>query len=607
MQHSNILFLCTHNSVRSQMAEGFARAYAPPGVHVFSAGMETSPVDTVAVKIMQEYNIDISSQHPDTIDSVATTHFDLIITLCDKSRHSCPLFPGSPAIVHWEIPSPAEKNPEDKKDKALRTTARTIHDLTFNLFKQGYFRAFLQQKQNTDNILDAISDGIIAFDLTRTIFLFSRGAERVTGFRASEVIGKDSCGVFYPQLFGERCIFDASIDQQLQENDHHYTSFIIDKAGTRKEIDVSVMPLWEDGRRVGAIAILHDNSELNTLRRRVKEEYSFRGIIGHDHSMQQIYELIRDMTEFDYPVCITGETGTGKELVARAIHNESTRKNGPFVPVNCAALPEGTLESELFGHVRGAFTHAIRDKKGRFEIAHTGTLFLDEVAELSTKTQTKLLRVLQEGTFEPVGGEKSITVDVRIISATNKNLREYITRGEFREDLFYRLAVVPIEMPPLRKRRNDILLLARYFLDRERKKLARAPVSLSHRAGSLLISYAWPGNVRQLQNATQFALLKCKSDTIHPHHLPPEIKDTDESGSTESDITYLTPPARKKKQVPKGKRGRHPLLSPQEVKEAIRRSGGNKAKAARSLGIGRATLYNYLKTHPQRFDTQDGD
>ncbi len=221
----------------------------------------------------------------------------------------------------------------------------------------------------------------------------------------------------------------------------------------------------DDGAFVGVLAAFRDLTEITSLQLRLGELTSFSGIVGKDRRMLEVYEQIRNLSATDYPVHITGETGTGKELVAAAVHNESSRAGGPFVPVNCGALPEGLLESELFGHVKGAFSGAIRDKKGRFELADGGTLFLDEVSELPRHMQVKLLRVLQSSTFERVGGEKTISVDVRIISATNLDLRRQMERQNFREDLYYRLNVVPIRIPALRERKNDIPLLVSYFLE----------------------------------------------------------------------------------------------------------------------------------------------
>ncbi|HIE27773.1 TPA: sigma-54-dependent Fis family transcriptional regulator, partial [Candidatus Poribacteria bacterium] len=246
-----------------------------------------------------------------------------------------------------------------------------------------------------------------------------------------------------------------------------------------------------------------------------------------------------------------------------------------FVPVNCGALPAGTLESELFGHIRGAFTGAIRDKKGRFELADGGTIFLDEVSELSPEAQVKLLRVLQEGTFERVGSETTIKVDVRIISATNKDLKQEVAAGKFREDLFYRLYVVPVNLPPLREKKTDIPLLAEHFLKRAVTEAKREKMFLSREALSVMIDYQWPGNVRELQNAIQYALVKCEGNIIEPSHLP----DTIASQSTEN-----KPKRRRRKRK----------LEFSAVQNALRETKGNKVKAAQILGVSRATLYRFI-------------
>jgi transcriptional regulator with GAF, ATPase, and Fis domain len=298
----------------------------------------------------------------------------------------------------------------------------------------------------------------------------------------------------------------------------------------------------------------------------------FAGIVGRDHKMRQIYKQIRELGSNDYPVHITGETGTGKELVANGIHNEGRQDGGAFVPINCAALPEGVLESELFGHVKGAFTGAMRDKKGRFELAHGGTIFLDEVADLPKSVQAKLLRVLQEGTFERVGGEKTISVDVRLISATNRSLRHEVEKGRFREDLFYRISVFPIHMPPLRQRKGDIPLLLTHFLNKAQMEVQKS-AHFSDEALSIMVNYPWPGNVRELQSAIRFAIVRCRGRMIQPENLPMELRNWKETRSSRG---------------PSGK------LDIESVRTALAQSGGNKAKAARLLGVGRATLYRFL-------------
>ncbi len=315
---------------------------------------------------------------------------------------------------------------------------------------------------------------------------------------------------------------------------------------------------------------------LKNLRRQMDMHAGFAGIVALDPKMLEIFDTIKELAEIDVPVMIQGESGTGKELVAMAIHNEGYRAQQPFIAVNCSALPEGLLESELFGHVRGAFTGAIRDKKGRFELANNGTIFLDEIGDLSPALQVKLLRVLQEGTFERVGDENTRRVNVRVISATNKDLMLEIKEGRFRSDLFYRMCVVPITIPPLRERRNDIPLLVDHILKNSLYKKKKKEVKVSPEALSIMMNYHWPGNVRELQNAIQYALVKCGSDLILKDHLPPSIVS---SYPNEKVVT---------------KRKRSRKLSPEAVRWALKETHGNKKEASRKLGVSRATLYRFL-------------
>jgi len=320
-----------------------------------------------------------------------------------------------------------------------------------------------------------------------------------------------------------------------------------------------------------------DIAELSRLRRRLKTEQSFAGIVGRDAKMLELFDTIREVAEVNVPVLIQGESGTGKELVAAAIHNEGHNADKPFVPVNCGALPEGVLESELFGHVKGAFTGAVRDRKGRFELADGGTIFLDEIGELTGACQVKLLRVLQDGTFQRVGGEETVKVDVRVISATNKNLAEEVAAGRFREDLFYRLCVVPVYLPPLRERRNDISMLADHLLKRALTEVAREGVVLSPEAVDAMMDYDWPGNVRELENALRYTLVKCRDNLILPEHLPSNILNRDTA------------------RRPSAKRHRKHKLDAERVQRTLEETGGNKIETARRLQVSRATLYRFLQ------------
>jgi thioredoxin type arsenate reductase len=587
----NILFLCTQNSCRSQTAEAFARKYAPDTIEVRSAGTEPAAIHPVAISTLKEYGIDISGYKSKAISELDIDRFDLVVTLCDTAKRNCPVFPGAPNMVHWNLEDPAFfKGTEQELKEKFKQMAEIIKNLTYDLFNRGYLSSFIQQKRNIDTIFDCLPQGIIAHDLKRKIFFFSSGAEKITGFTQNEVLGKDCHEVFKPMLCGENCQCQ-NLESPTLSTPQNYQTVFRTKQGIRKDLDVNVVPLKDEkGEITGALASLVDKTRLTRLENQLRETTQFCGIVGQDHKMHMIYDLIKDVAESDASVVISGESGTGKELVANAIHSESPRRDKLFVPINCGALPEGTLESELFGHVRGAFTGAIRDKKGRFELADGGTIFLDEVGELSQSMQVKLLRVLQDGMFEPVGSETTVKVDVRVLSATNKNLKELVKKGGFREDLYYRLAVVPLDIPPLRARKNDIPLIANHFLKTIAEKSKGSGLAFSDQAMDVLMNFEWPGNVRQLQNAIQFAAIKCHDETIKPEHLPPEIVSA--LPATASLMESTTEDGAKKV-------GRKPKLDYNSVEKVLLKSGGNKAKASRMLGVGRATLYNFIRQHKE--------
>ncbi len=434
--------------------------------------------------------------------------------------------------------------------------------------------------KNLERILDNLKDGIIAHDLKRRIFFFNRAAEMITGFDRKDVIGQDCHIAMGGPFCGKSCSFCG--DKPAFNDCAEYSISIVTKGGESRRIEMTATLMKdENGEDVGVLAAFRDITDLMDLQIRAGKLSGFSNIIGQHPKMLQVFQQIRDVAMYDSPVHIHGETGTGKELVAKAIHNESQRSGAPFVPINCGALPEGLIESELFGHVKGSFSGAVRDKKGRFELAEGGTIFLDEVAELPKHVQVKLLRFLQESTIEKVGGEKTISIDARIISATNKELKKEVKKNTFRDDLFYRLNVIPMAIPPLRERKNDIPLLAQHFLQQAAEKNGDTLYAISDDALRIMMDYPWPGNVRELENAIQFAIIKCKSDTISPRDLPMELIHNDH------------PPAR---------RGPSKKLDPDTVSTALKKAGGNKAKAARHLGVGRATLYRFLGDHPDVAD-----
>ncbi len=438
------------------------------------------------------------------------------------------------------------------------------------------------------NLFESLPCGVLIMDRERRVQAVNNTLERAFGIRLSEVINRrggeilkcvhasatdKGCG--YSDECSEcgiRLTALEAISGRKIERNRARTRLYLNNVETNLDFLISAAPLDHDGERL-AIVILEDITELNELKKRLKAETSFAGIISRDSLMNDLFSTIKDVADVNVPVLIQGESGTGKELVASAIHTEGNRSKKSFVPVNCAALPEGILESELFGHEKGAFTGAIKDKKGRFELADGGTLFLDEVGELPRTVQAKLLRVLQEGRFERVGAERSKKVDVRIISATNRDLKTEVKKGNFRQDLYYRLAVVPVILPPLKQRRDDIPLLVDHFLNLFTEDGRTYRASISDNALSILMDYPWPGNVRELQSAVRFALVKSRGKQIRANHLPFELQEWQNPGPARG-------PSRK--------------LDMDRVKDALEKSGGNKAKAARFLGVGRATLYRFL-------------
>ena len=343
-----------------------------------------------------------------------------------------------------------------------------------------------------------------------------------------------------------------------------------------KEVDVVGMIL---AQAAGVIkrAVLQEES-INDLQRRLEASSEFRGMVGKHPTMQAVYRIIEDIAVTDVTVLIQGESGTGKELVARAIHESSERRDKPFVVINCSAYPDTLLESELFGHEKGAFTGAIRQKAGRFEQADGGTVFLDEIGEIPPAAQIKLLRVLQSQSFERIGGERTVKVNVRVLAATNKDLVHEVKKGNFREDLYYRLNVIPIVLPPLRQRVNDIPLLSRSFLKKFATEQKKNIDDFSAESMRILLDYGWPGNVRELENSIEHAVVLAKGSQIETSDLPPVLSSRPESSP----------------------RDNLPLMVETErslIEQALEESNWDKKKAARRLGIGRTTLYSKLKKY----------
>ena len=569
----HLLFLGARSGCRSHMAEGFARTLAPQWVKVSSADIEPRQVHPYTAEVMREVGIEIVEERNGGLAAFETSSVDLAICLTKEATVGCSILPGAPAVVRWDIQDPLAGDGEPSLDE-FRRVRDEIRRRIEDFFSGGYLQTLTRLKHNSEVLLDHLSDGIIAHDNNRIITWFNRAAERITGYDRQEVLGRDCYDVFDGGFCGGKCVFSGG---PRPFEDLHYPLTVTIKDGQERRLEMTVVAMKNDrGDFEGVLARFRDVTEVTQLRHKLRTVHSFHGIVGADTKMQELYELIGDLALSDCPVLIQGESGTGKELVADAIHGESNRSRAPLVTVNCGALPEGILESELFGHVRGAFTGAVRDKKGRFELADGGTIFLDEVGELSPAVQVKLLRVLQEGSFERVGGEKTIKVDVRILSATNKNLKKQTEKGKFREDLYYRLAVVPVLLPPLRDRRNDIPLLLNHFVKRFAEEMKRPIQGINPDAVHCALDYSWPGNIRQLQNAIQYAFVKCKEGIIECKHFPPEMR---------------------KEMHANGAQPRQPRykLDSADVTKALKKCGGSRVQAAEQLGVSRATLYRFMK------------
>lgn len=572
-----ILFLCTGKSGRSTMAAAFAEQFAYKHVEIISAADKRHKLSDEAREAMSDINIELPDKVKNSLADIKNGNFDLVITLCNKAREICPIFPGSPARVHWPLLDPESViDDKERKEKYIQTRDE-LRSKIDSLLNCGFIESMRETRLLFKTLLNNLTDGIFAHDLDRKIFFVNDAALKITGYKREEIIGKDCHLVFPGRFCGGDCSFCD--DSRISNPKYRFSRLFVRKNGDRLNLEMSIVTLAPPGDRViGVLVIFRDISEVIHLKKRLEESRGFHGIIGRHISMQKVFDSIRELADVNVPILIQGETGTGKELVATALHQISKRSSGPFVPVNCGALPEGTLESELFGHVKGAFTGAVHDRKGRFELAEGGTLFLDEIGEISQAMQVKLLRVLQENCFVPVGGEKLINVNVRVICATNRDLRMLTKQGLFREDLYYRLAVVPVNMPTLRERQSDIRTLVEYFLDKFSGDIGRKVRDISPDALEILENYNWPGNVRELSNAMQYSMIKCEEgNVIQPFHLPPEILDY----TAKSDPVTI---------------GRPKTINSDTVKEVLERTGGNKAKAAKILGISRTSIYRLLNS-----------
>lgn len=429
----------------------------------------------------------------------------------------------------------------------------------------------------TEAILESISDGVFTVDLEWRITFFNRAAEEITGISKSDATGRLCSDVFRSSMCGSGCGLRQTL--KTMKPVIGKAGYIIKADGSKVPISVSTAVLRDsEGNLIGGAETFRDLSEIEELRCELKGKFRIGDIVSRSPIMQKLFEVLPAIAASPSTVLILGETGTGKELMAKAIHSLSTRCKGPFVAVNCGALPDTLLESELFGYKAGAFTGAAKDRIGRFALAKHGTIFLDEIGDISPALQTKLLRVLQEKTYEPLGSSKSEIADVRIIVATNRDLAEQMHRGELREDLYYRINVVRVELPPLKKRKEDIPLLAEHFIKKFNRLQDRSVIGITTEAISMLLSHDWPGNVRELENAIERAFILCGNKMIDMGHLP-------------EDLTFCgNCPCRDY-----GSQSSHDLIETRSILFALEKNQNNRSAAARDLGIHKTTLFRKMK------------
>jgi PAS domain S-box-containing protein len=451
------------------------------------------------------------------------------------------------------------------------------------------------RRPHNEVILDSIADGVFTVDRDWNITSFNRAAERITGVDRDQAIGQKCFDVLRADICQTACALRQTIETGEELIDHRVT--ILDAEGRRVKVSISTAVLRDqDGKIVGGVETFRDLTPMEILRKEMRRQFTFSDIISKSHEIQRIFGILPDIAASESTVLIEGPSGSGKELFARAIHNLSGRSRKPFVAVSCGALPGTLLESELFGYVRGAFTDAKADKPGRFAVAAGGTLFLDEIGELPASLQVKLLRVLQEREYEPLGATRPVPADVRVVAATNRHLSDQVSEGEFREDLYYRLNVVRIQLPPLARRREDIPLLVDHFIERFNARMGKRIEGVSDEVLDLLMAHPFPGNIRELENVIEHSFILCHGSAIEREHLPADLLAVD-GGEVGEPAEPALPGARSDGDRPGGRPARDLLAGARAaaIRAALERNHGDRRRTAAELGIHTTTLWRWMK------------
>ena len=470
--------------------------------------------------------------------------------------------------------------PITRSDKSIIGLALVFRDteemLSLAEIIQDKTQALMDEKNKLDAIFNSNIEGTFTIDMEWNVTSFNKSAEKITGYNKEEAINKKCWEIFGSNLCRNGCHMESTMSGRVSSIGNE----LVIKSKEKKLIPIRVnsAPLLNGmNEQVGAVETFIDISEIKNLAEHLSEKYKFANIIGKSKSMNKVYSLLESVAQSDSSVLITGESGTGKELVARAIHLHSDRKSAPFVAINCNAFAESLIESELFGHEKGAFTGAIKNKTGRFELAKEGTLFLDEIGDLSSQIQVKLLRVLETKQFEQVGGIEPITLNARIIAATNKDLKKEIETGRFREDLLFRINVINIDLPPLRERMEDFPILVNHFIELFNEKLKKKIAGISAEAFRLLTKYNWPGNIRELENVIEHGFVLCQGEIIQLEHLPEKLINRIETFENKNKPSPIIEAEKKL------------------ILDTLEKYKGNKNETAKALGINKSTLWRKMK------------
>jgi PAS domain S-box-containing protein len=426
-------------------------------------------------------------------------------------------------------------------------------------------------------ILDSIADGVFTVDLNWLITSFNKSAEKITGISSNEALGRPCFDVFRADVCKTDCTLSHTIQTQMPVRNMPVHIVRADQ----KVIPISVSTNLlknDDGEVIGGVETFRDLTVVNRLRRELLKQHSFEDIVSKNGKMLRVFSVLPQIAASNSTILIEGASGTGKELIARAIHNNSGKRNGPFIAVNCGALPETLCESELFGYMAGAFTDAKKDKPGRFALAQDGTILLDEIGDISPAVQVRLLRVLEEKVYEPLGSTKTVETNARVIAATHRNLEELTKQGRFRQDLYYRINVIRVHLPELCERKEDIAILVDHFIERFSQLNGNKIVGISQEAMTALMLYDWPGNIRELENAIEHAFVLCKGNMILLQHLPDHLIPRDHS--------MLVPRGFTLKEMEK-----------RAIEQALQRNEWKKMTTARELGIDKNTLRRKIQRH----------